>query len=83
MRLPKLTEETIIENILNGQYSHPIRVVAFNTAEGWARDVTKDIARAVLRARKDDRPIAKGAQAFLEDALGVAVIGRSNSWLAP
>ncbi|MFI5224808.1 MAG: hypothetical protein WBZ28_02020 [Pseudolabrys sp.] len=77
-------QETIIESILNGQYSHPIRVVAFNTAEGWARDVTKDIARAVLdRARKDDRPIAKGAQAFLEDALGVAVLGRLNSGLAP
>ena len=70
-------EETIIENILNGQYSHPIRVVAFNTAEGWARDVTEDIARVVLdRARKDDRSIAKGAQAFLEHALGVAVLGR-------
>jgi hypothetical protein len=22
-----------------GQYSHPLRVVAFNTAEGWSRDV--------------------------------------------
>ena len=84
MRGTKLTQETIIENILNGQYSHPIRVVAFNTDEGWARDVTEDIARAVLdRARKDDRPIAKGAQAFLEHALGVAVLGRLNSGLAP
>jgi hypothetical protein len=70
-------EETIVENILNGQYSHPIRVVAFNTAEGWARDVTEDIARAVLdRAQKEDRPIGKGAQEFLEQALGVAVLGR-------
>ena len=25
-------EATIIENILSGQYSHPMRVVAFNTA---------------------------------------------------
>jgi hypothetical protein len=41
--------------------------------------VTEDIARAVLdRARKDDRPIAKGAQAFLEHALGVAVLGGSK-----
>jgi hypothetical protein len=23
-------------------------VVAFNTAEGWARDVTEDVARGVL-----------------------------------
>jgi len=72
-------ESTTIENILSGQYSHPLRVVAFNTAEGWARDVTEDIARAVLdRARKDDRPIVKGAQAFLEHVLGVDVLGRSE-----
>jgi hypothetical protein len=31
----KADEATIIENILSGQYSHLIRVVAFNTAEGW------------------------------------------------
>ena len=32
-------EATIIENILSGQYSHPVRVIAFNTAEGWAREI--------------------------------------------
>jgi hypothetical protein len=36
-------EATIVENILSGQYSHPLRVVAFNTAEGWSRDVTEDM----------------------------------------
>ena len=76
-------EETVIENILSGQYSHPIRVVAFNTAEGWSRDVTENIARAVLdRARKEDRPIGKGAQEFLEHSLGVAVLGGLKSGLA-
>jgi hypothetical protein len=30
-------EATVIENILSGQYSHPTRVVAFNTAEGWRK----------------------------------------------
>jgi hypothetical protein len=75
----KADQATIVDNILSGQYLSPLRVIAVNTAEGWGRDVTEDIARAVLdRARKDDRPIAKGAQAFLEDALGVAVFGRSE-----
>ena len=36
-------EAAIVENILKGEYSHPLRVVAFNTAEGWARDVTEDL----------------------------------------
>ena len=61
-------EATIIENILSGQYSCPLRVVALNTAEGWARDVTEDIAWGVLR---ENRSIGKSAQEFLERALGV------------
>jgi hypothetical protein len=65
-------QATIIDNILSGQYSHPLRVVAFNTSEGWARDVTDDIARAVLdRARSEQRSIGKAVQEFLEMALGV------------
>jgi hypothetical protein len=37
-------ETTIIGNIINGEYSHPVRVVAFNTHEGWSRNVTEEIA---------------------------------------
>jgi hypothetical protein len=60
-------EASIIENILRGEYSHPVRVIAFNTVEGWACDVTEDIARAVWsKARSEYRPI----QEFLERALG-------------
>ena len=65
-------EATTVENILSGQYSCPLRVVAFNTAEGWARDVTEDIAWAVVnRARRENRSIGKCTQEFLERALGV------------
>jgi hypothetical protein len=67
-------EATIVENILSGQYSHPLRVVAMNTAEGWARDVTEDIARVVLsKARSEDRSIGIAAQEFLVRVLGVSV----------
>ncbi|HEY6861963.1 MAG TPA: hypothetical protein VI358_19525 [Pseudolabrys sp.] len=67
-------EATIIDNILSGQYSRPPRVVAFNTAEGWSRDVTEDIAAAVVsKALSERRPIGKAAQEFLERALGVDV----------
>jgi len=64
-------EATIVENILSGQYSCPLRVVAFNTAEGWSRDVTEDIAVAVMnRVRSEQRSIGKAAQEFLERVLG-------------
>ena len=36
--------ETLIRHLLEGQYSNPVRVVAFNTAEGWSRDVSDDVA---------------------------------------
>ncbi len=40
--------ETVIRNFLSGQYSNALRVIAFNTAEGWSRDVSEDIAGDVL-----------------------------------
>src|SRR5262245_50750533 len=36
--------EIVITDLMTGQYCDPVRVVAFNTAEGWSRDVTSDIA---------------------------------------
>ena len=63
-----------MRTVLSGEYSHPVRVIAFNTVEGWARDVTEEIARAVLdRARSEQRSIGKAAQGFLEWALGADV----------
>jgi hypothetical protein len=44
--------ESVLEDLLSGQYSSPVRVVAFNTAEGWSRDVSEDVAHE-LRRRSD------------------------------
>jgi hypothetical protein len=41
--------ETVIVDLLGGQYTNPIRVVAFNTAEGWSQDVSEDIAQELRR----------------------------------
>jgi hypothetical protein len=40
--------KTVVADLLSGQYRHPLRVVAFNIAEGWARDVTGEVARELL-----------------------------------
>jgi hypothetical protein len=37
--------ETIIRNFSSGQYSNPLKVVAFNTAEGWSWDVSGRTSR--------------------------------------
>jgi len=41
--------ETLIRDLLDDQYSRPTCIVAFNTAEGWSRDVTNDIADELRR----------------------------------
>jgi hypothetical protein len=41
--------ETTITALLEGQYSHPVRIVAFNTAERWSQDVSEDIAHELRR----------------------------------
>ena len=44
--------ETVIQDLLDGQYSNPVRVVSFNTAEGWSRDISANVA-GELRRRCD------------------------------
>ena len=41
--------ETLIGDLMSGQYSDPVRVVAFNTAEQWAADVSQDVAHEIRR----------------------------------
>jgi hypothetical protein len=46
--------ETVILDLLEGQYKNPVRVVAFTTAEKWSQDVSADVAHE-LRHRCDLR----------------------------
>jgi len=41
--------EAVITDLLEGQYHNPVRVVGFNIAEGWARDVSEDVADEIRR----------------------------------
>ncbi len=45
----EVDRETVIISLLDGQYSSPVRVIAFNTAEGWSRDASEDIADEIAR----------------------------------
>jgi len=44
-----VTLESVIDDLLTGQFNNPVRVVAFNTSEGWSRDVSDDVAREVVK----------------------------------
>ena len=59
--------ETVIRDLLSGQYNNPIRVVAFNTEGRWSEDVSEDVAQE-LRRRCDlqARDVPSSIQDFVE-----------------
>jgi len=53
---------------MDDQYGNPARIVAFNTAEGWSRDVTKDIADELRRRFAEYDEVPASVQELLETA---------------
>ena len=58
--------ETLIRDLVEGQYSHPVRIVAFNTTEGWARDATKDVADELRRRYVEFGEVSESILEFLD-----------------
>jgi hypothetical protein len=64
-------KETVIRHLMEGQYNDPVRIVAFNTAEGWARDVTEDIATEIRdRVERSGEELSPGLRDFLDREVG-------------
>ena len=63
--------ETIISDFMTGQFNDPVRVVAFNTLEHWADDVSKDVAREI-QARCDiaGDPVPEHLRDFVDTYAG-------------
>jgi hypothetical protein len=59
--------ESVIADLFDDQYSNPVRVIAFNTAEGWSRDVSDDVARELRqRCADQDRELPTHLKDFVE-----------------
>jgi len=59
--------DAVIIDLLDGQYRRPVRVIAFNTAEGWSRDVSEDVAQELRRRCADkDRELPGSIQPLVE-----------------
>jgi hypothetical protein len=65
-------EQTVVEWIAEGECEHPVRVVAFNTDEGWSRDVTSEVALKLLDLSRQGRALGAGAREFVERGTGQA-----------
>jgi len=58
--------ETVLQDIISGQYAYPVRIVCFNPVEGWSRDATADVADALAeRAANTDAEITPALRDFI------------------
>ena len=63
--------ETVIADLMSGQYANPVTVVAFNTAERWANDVSEDIAVEIqMRADQMYSDLSSTLDDFIERHAG-------------
>ncbi|WP_027520159.1 hypothetical protein AB8Z38_30430 [Bradyrhizobium sp. LLZ17] len=58
--------ETLIRDLLSGQYAYPVRIVAFNAIEGWSRDATSEVADELAERDVGDPEMAPALRAFIE-----------------
>jgi RNase P/RNase MRP subunit POP5 len=63
--------ETTITDLMSGQFGDPVRVVAFNTLEHWARDVSRDIAFEIQsRFDIDGHDVPEALEDFVDSYVG-------------
>src|SRR3569832_2117495 len=59
--------ETVLRDLISGQYAFPVRIVVFNAIEGWSRDATEDIADALAeRAARERLDFSSAVEAFIQ-----------------
>jgi hypothetical protein len=63
-------EQTVLELIANGEFRRPVRVIVFNTAEGWSRDETMAIGLKLLQMSHDGGLLGDAAREFVERTTG-------------
>jgi hypothetical protein len=59
--------EAVIRHLMEGQFHSPVRVVAFNPAQGWSQDVTAEIADELAeRLAQRDEPVPVTLEGFID-----------------
>jgi hypothetical protein len=63
--------ETVITDLISGQFNDPVRIVAFNTLEHWAQDVSKDVALEIQsRCDIDGHDVPETLRDFVDSHAG-------------
>ena len=65
--------ETIIDDLMSGQFYDPVRVLAFNTLEQWLEDVSVDVAAEIqTRCDIEGEPVPEHVKDFVQRQAGAA-----------
>jgi hypothetical protein len=63
--------ESVVRDLMTGQYNNPVTVVAFNLAERWANDVSEDIAQEIQsRADLASQDLTSSIEDFVQRYAG-------------
>ena len=65
-------QQTVLKLIANGEFHRPVRVIVFNTAEGWSRDVSENIAETLLEREASEGDLSQSARIFVGRVLDTA-----------
>jgi len=58
--------ETVISNLIAGQFNDPVRIVAFDALGRWSKDVSKELAEEIqTRCDIDAMPVPEHIQDFV------------------
>jgi hypothetical protein len=64
--------ETVITDLISGQFNDPVRVVPFNTLEHWALDVSRDVALEIQsRCDIDGHDVPENLRDFVDSYVGL------------
>jgi hypothetical protein len=65
--------ETIIAELMSGQFNEPARIIAYNTLEHWSQDVSRDIADEIqTRCDIEGRTIPEHIRDFVASCVAPA-----------
>ena len=63
--------ETVVTDLLTGQFSDPVRITAFNTLEHWSQDISGDIALEIqTRCDIEGAAVPAHVEDFVHDHMG-------------
>jgi hypothetical protein len=58
--------ESSLRQLMAGEYNSPVRIVSFDTSEGWSRDISEEVAEELRRRCADLGEVPPSLEDFLD-----------------